>query len=185
MLLRLQSIATLSWGHFDQSMIEVSSIYCRSIYTRVINLHHTCMYLTLLQLIDGTRELLAGFGDCHFVNIMSSWLPFWMIDMIFYKTTAKLAVSTDKLSKYIEDRIEEHRSTFDADHMRDFIDIYLRDRLGEKDFTDRRFVCNVMTFMPDALDTIAYILMWIILYLAHNPGIYFQKNIQPRYLFFK
>ena len=127
-------------------------------------------YFIHLQLIEGTHQLLATFGDCHFVNQLAAWLPYWAIKLFFRKTVRTLAGGIAKLADYIQKQIDKHRNTFDPDNMRDFLDIYIKHRTGEKDFTDHRFACTAMNFLPDAIDTTGYTLLWCLLYLGYNLG---------------
>ena len=123
------------------------------------------------------------FGDCHFVNQLAAWLPYWAIKLFFRKTVRTLAGGIAKLADYIQKQIDKHRNTFDPDNMRDFLDIYInpdnmrdfldiyiKHRTGEKDFTDHRFVCTAVNFLPDAIDTTGYTLLWCLLYLGYNLG---------------
>ena len=82
-------------------------------------------YFIHLQLIEGTHQLLMTFGDCHFVNQLAAWLPYWAIKLFFRKTVRTLAGGIAKLADYIQKQIDKHRNTFDPDNMRDFLDIYI------------------------------------------------------------
>ena len=121
-------------------------------------------------MIEGTHELLATFGDCHYVNQLAAWLPYWAIKLFFPSTVKTLAGGIGKLAAYIQKRIDEYRRTFNPDQMRDFLDIYIKHRSGEKDFTNHKFVCTTMAFMPDAIDTTAYVVLWSLLLLGFDEG---------------
>ncbi len=117
------------------------------------------------------------FSDCHFMNQAATWLPLWAVYVIFYSKAKRLGKGFEKLADYIQNRIDEHRLDLDPNNMRDVLDYYIRDRDGEKDFTKRRFVCTVMNFMPDSIDTNAHTLMWIILFLGYNQGKLLYQSI--------
>ncbi len=101
-----------------------------------------------------------------------SWLKYLMPSEV-----RKIQDLASGLRNYIQEKIVEHRETFDPSEMRDFLDIYIRDRT-EEDFSDKVFVSMSTVFFPDGITTAGDTLMWAILYLAHHPE--FQKLAQEQ-----
>ncbi len=107
-----------------------------------------------------------------FANIPFSWFKYLMP----YKLK-EIQDMASGLRNYIQEKITEHRESFDPSEMRDFLDIYIRDRT-EAEFTDNVFVSTTAGFFPDGIVTAGDMLRWAILYLAHHPEV--QKLAQEQ-----
>ena len=81
---------------------------------------------------------------------------------------------------YVPFQINEHRATLDPKHPRDVIDNYLQERGDDPTLTDRVFASNILILFPDAIDTAAHLLEFIMLYLAHNP--LWQREVGSPYV---
>ncbi len=132
------------------------------------------------RVLQASRDFMASlslsyeltFANASFLNIPLSWLTYLMPGQV-----RKIEDKTSTLRNYIKEKICEHRETFDPSEMRDFLDMYIRDRT-EVEFTDNAFVSTTANFFPDGIVTSGENLYWAILYLAHHPE--FQKLAQQQ-----
>ncbi len=70
---------------------------------------------------------------------------------------------------YIRENIQEHQASFDPNDMRDFMDLYMTRRDRDPEFTEHRFIDSMLSFMPDAVETLGEAMLWVIKYLAAYP----------------
>ena len=97
-----------------------------------------------------------------------SLLPSWLAKIHQRKQFRDFRKASDDLRRYIADEVEEHQKTFDPNHMRDFVDMYLNRADIE---IGKAFYDTVMVFMPDSTDTIAVFMRWIVLYVTLHPEV--------------
>ncbi|XP_033748007.1 cytochrome P450 2U1-like [Pecten maximus] len=77
------------------------------------------------------------------------------------------------LSRYIENQLEEHRSTFDNSNIRDFIDIFLgTEKNGsDSDITTKQMVQVIIDLFNAGTDTTSNTLEWAALYMISFPDV--------------
>jgi len=67
---------------------------------------------------------------------------------------------------YISKTIDEHESTLEPEHPRDFVDIYLNEMKNNKEFSKHDLVLNLMDFLQAGTETSSTTLKWVVLYLT-------------------
>ena len=67
---------------------------------------------------------------------------------------------------YITKTIDEHESTLELEHPRDFVDIYLSEMKNDENFSKHDLVLNLMDFLQAGTETSSTTLKWVVLYLT-------------------
>ncbi|XP_066278836.1 cytochrome P450 2D9-like [Branchiostoma lanceolatum] len=84
-----------------------------------------------------------------------------------------------KIMSFVNQRIEEHRATFDPDSTRDLVDAYLKETqnsAGRSELTDDELAHIAVELMVAGNDASSYALQWGILIMALHPEI--QEKVQ-------
>ena len=80
----------------------------------------------------------------------------------------KLRENVNTLCEFIRQNVQEHRATFDPDHIRDVVDVYLANESpGQEDIVWR----GLFDLFTAGSETTADSLLWTILYLIMHPDI--------------
>ena len=75
----------------------------------------------------------------------------------------------DIQKRYIFKQIEEHEQTYDPEHPRDYIDVYLneiRKNVDTESFTKNDLAISMMDFLHAGTETSSTTLKWIVLFLT-------------------
>ncbi|XP_047100351.1 probable cytochrome P450 304a1 [Schistocerca piceifrons] len=89
---------------------------------------------------------------------------------------------SDKMRRFLEPYIEDHKKTYSDDYMRDFIDSYLRE-IGEREktgepttFTMEQLSLILLDFFFPAASALSATLTWTLIYMVHHPEV--RKRVQ-------
>nr|XP_022302973.1 cytochrome P450 2E1-like [Crassostrea virginica] len=94
----------------------------------------------------------------------------------------KLMKKVNQIFDIICKILDEHRSTFDENNIRDFIDCYLKEQkkkneaYKEHTFSDEQLLSTLVEFFSAGLETTSTAIKWGIVYLMHNQEI--QKRMR-------
>lgn len=88
------------------------------------------------------------------------------------------------LRAYVREKIQEHRETFDADNLRDFIDMYILMTQEEKSesYSEMNIFRTIVDLFTAGSETTATSLLWAFLYLTKYPEIQHQCREEIRKL---
>lgn len=88
------------------------------------------------------------------------------------------------LRAYVREKIQEHRETFDADNLRDFIDMYILMTQEEKSesYSEMNIFRTIVDLFTAGSETTATSLLWVLLYLTKYPEIQHQCREEIRKL---
>ncbi len=121
--------------------------------------------------MDALGEMTNSFYSWTVLEQLEKWLPTWLIKMFYPGTASKVRNGPKKLIQLVQKKIVEHRKTFNPNHKpRDIIDLYLKEKKGDQDFTDYRFACTLIFLMHDAIETTRTELKSCLFLLARHPG---------------
>lgn len=103
----------------------------------------------------------------------------------FDRTPKKAIASFDRIRAYVREFIEEHRSDFDKDNIRDFIDHYLKGSVeakenGREKWTDEHLFQVVVDLFNAGTETTATSLGWLFLYLIKYPEVQIKVQEEIR-----
>ncbi|XP_056000121.1 cytochrome P450 2C11-like [Ostrea edulis] len=83
----------------------------------------------------------------------------------------------DRIHEILNNILDEHRSTFDENNIRDFIDCFLQEQKkhnGSSEnntFTDKQLLVMISEFFAAGMETTSTAIRWGILFLMHNPEV--------------
>ncbi|XP_022302775.2 cytochrome P450 2E1-like [Crassostrea virginica] len=89
----------------------------------------------------------------------------------------KLMKDFDRIFEIMYKILGEHRSTFDENNIRDFIDCYLKEQKNKNEaykehtFSDEQLISTLVEFFSAGMETTSTATQWGILYLMHNQEI--------------
>ncbi|XP_013420531.1 cytochrome P450 2U1 isoform X4 [Lingula anatina] len=133
-------------------------------------------FLDILQTIGKWMENTAKLqGDLNFFPLMGC-LP-WVLKRKKY--TRHL---NKKLHDFFRSHVEEHRATLVPGVTRDFVDTVLHEIGSDKMsstlgyYSDDKFMYQLHSFFPDAVDTAPESMRWLMLYTVYYPET--QKKVQ-------
>ncbi|GAB1609566.1 cytochrome P450 2B4-like, partial [Argonauta hians] len=114
----------------------------------------------------------------YFINTVSAVIPESFLPILRYilwNSPVRNLLKGDKaIRTFIKKKITEHRESFNAEHIRDFIDAYLM-RLEKDSNNDAMSEANIFRTIMDIFlagtDTTAVSLNWAFLYMAKYPDI--------------
>ncbi len=110
-----------------------------------------------------------AFNTAFAFSMIGQYIPYCIIKIIMPGTVKKIQDLIKPAREYIRENIHEHRASFDPNDIRDFMDLYMAGRDGDPEFTEHRFIDSMLSFMPDAVDTLGEAMLWVIKYLAAYP----------------
>ncbi|XP_072045919.1 cytochrome P450 2J5-like [Amphiura filiformis] len=150
----------------------VSNVICSVVFGKQYS-YDDPEFRKLLEIAERHIQLVGAGGAQAFVKVLQ-YLP--------TKTNRELIKNADRMEQFVQKHIDEHRSQFDPDDIRDYTDVYLEEiRLhkerGEvlhlKEDNVRGAVNNVF---GAGVETTSTTLRWAFLYMITHPEI--QKRIQ-------
>lgn len=152
----------------DKIHISISNIICSIVFGERFE-YDDKTFDKFLQLMNQNFSNSALAGVLNFMPFLTK-IPG---DLLSAK---RLKHNIEQIMDFVEDRIQEHRNTFDEDNLRDFIDAYINEmnKCIEKDttsFTEFQFVSTIRDLFIAGTETTATGIKWAILYMLHNPGI--------------
>ena len=113
--------------------------------------------------------MLNSFQSAFTFSFLGQYIPHWILKKIFPATVEKVLSLIRPAREYVGEQIMQHRESFDPNNLRDFMDHYMKERKGDPEFTESRFVDSMLAFMPDAIGTLSSVMLWNIKYLAAHP----------------
>uniref|UniRef100_A0A0L8HJR1 Cytochrome P450 n=1 Tax=Octopus bimaculoides TaxID=37653 RepID=A0A0L8HJR1_OCTBM len=135
------------------------------------------------HIIFGER---TKFGDMEFQKILDdtkfffenvsafvpeNFLPF--LRFLRWKSPVEQLIQNDKgLRNYTKEKIAEHKETFNAENIRDFVDLYLLSLEKEPNsetLSDSNMFRAIIDMFTAGTDTIALYLTWAFLFMAKYP----------------
>ncbi|XP_069129908.1 cytochrome P450 2J6-like [Argopecten irradians] len=148
------------------AQISVSNIICSIAFGERYD-HDEEEFKNLLHMLDQVFVLIAKASVINFFP----FLRFLPGDVTHFKA----AVGTlERIKVYLQDRIDQHRATFDEDNVRDFIDAFLKAELaqGKSDVLCDENLRIILTNLYTAgTETISTTIKWAILFLIHYPDV--------------
>lgn len=140
----------------------------------VANIIHGIVYGNRLEYDDPVFHGLIAKIDQLFKGL-SAFLPENILPALRFLPGSKLDMAMkifNALEVYAKSRIEEHRSTFDPDNIRDFVDLFLKHE-GSEDgaITEENLFRVIIELFNAGTDTTATTVVWAIIHLIKNPEI--------------
>lgn len=142
----------------------------------VINIIYNIIFGQRLEYDDPDFEEIYSIFNFLFKNgsnvLIENFLP-W-VEYIPLKTTAKTLLANDnKLKKYIYQKIQEHRQTFDENNIRDFVDMYLLiiKKESKESFSEQNIFRTIVDIFVAGSETTATTLLWVFLYITKYPDV--------------
>ena len=134
-------------------------------------------FIKLLDDLDAQVEASASAGIVHFVPILANLLPGFK----------ELTLNTSKnISNFIQSIINDHKTNFDRNDLKDYVDVYLNEfnkqsDENEQDFssttlTDQHLLHSVTQLFVAGSETTVTTLRWCFLYMMAYPDI--QSRVQ-------
>ncbi len=99
-------------------------------------------------------------------------LPRWLAKIFARKVIKRMEDTTEALRDFVRKEVDEHMKTLDKDNPRDFIDMYAVSKGKELDMD--HLINNAFIWGDDAINTVSYVLQWIILYVT------LHKDVQTK-----
>ena len=112
--------------------------------------------------------------DFFYLTLVGT-LPLWVSKLVMPGLCRDLPGRVDKLRQFVIGKIKEHEPQHIPGQPRDFIDMYLDER-GTQNINYVQFADNCLAFLPDAIDSLSYSVMWMILCVIKHPHV--QRKIQ-------
>ena len=150
---------------------------CNVICSVLLNTRYTWDTPELNRVVKGCEDFLLATAEGFSLEMLSMYFPVSLMTFIFKSKIKHVANLMVGLRDFLQERIDEHRKTFDAKNIRDFLDMYIRDRNDEK-FNDNAFVSTCSVFCPDAVITLGDTILWALLYLGLHPEL--QREAQKQ-----
>lgn len=153
----------------------------------VMNVIYSIVFGNRMDYNDPEFEKLIGILDYVFKNagmqVAENFLP-WLYYIRWDSPTKRMIKNDKVLRAHAEKKIEEHRETFDANNIRDFIDMYILFTKEEKthSFTDANVFRTIVDLFSAGSDTSAMSLNWAFLYMANYPDVQEQCRKELRNL---
>ncbi|XP_055337267.1 cytochrome P450 2J5-like [Paramacrobiotus metropolitanus] len=95
----------------------------------------------------------------------------------FSFTISKFQARVKQQVTVLQDLVEEHKKSFDPDHLRDYIDAFLAlQQKNSPTFTDGQLIADLTDLFAASIETTATYLRWAILFVIAYPGV--QRKIQ-------
>ena len=129
------------------------------------------------ELFKLTEDFNAQMDGVFLAQLFAPSFPIWFWKIVCRLTLTKTEQAFSDIIKFMVERIEEHRRTLDPQNPRDVLDVYIDRQRSEESSKDSDTVlaCNVIIFLPDAIDTLCKLMNWVILYLTAYPEV--QKRL--------
>ena len=160
------AVETPVWLHSLTSGIATSIIY---------GANYSWDDPQMKELVRLSDEFAIEMEKLAFAQLLSTSFPIWFWRMVCWFTMGKTRKALMDIVKFMKDRIDEHRHTLDAQNPRDVLDVYLIERHGDPDLNDTILAGNMLTVLPDAIDTLGKVMNWVLLYVTSHPEV--QKRL--------
>ena len=134
------------------------------------NLKFNILFLQFQEIAQ--HMFFTAFSHWYFMHTKECWLPSWAIQLFYPAITKAVEESPKKMVQWILQSIEDHRRTFDPDHPRDVMDLYIKHRSEDKNFTDHRFASTMYAYFLDSTGTLGIVLLYTLCVLALHPSKY-------------
>ena len=131
----------------------------------------------LKKFIQITEQFINFLSISQELSFINQFIPTFLLKIVFRNKVRECKDKSDGLRKIISEEINDHRASFDANNIRDFLDTYLREG-KDKTMSESIFANTISIFFPDGVGTTADAINWAILYLTHNPE--YQKMAQKQ-----
>ena len=150
---------------------------CNVICFVLLNTRYTWDNPELNRVVKGCEDFLLATAEGFSLEMLLMYLPLSLMTFVFKSKLKKVTNLTVGLRDFLQQKIDNHRKTFDSKKIRDFLDIYIRDR-NDEDFNENAFVSTCSVFFPDAVITLGDTMLWALLYLGFHPEV--QKEAQKQ-----
>ena len=142
----------------------VSNIICSICFGQRFD-YQDEQFITLLSLFDAAAKSSLLFSAINFFPILSFLTKFG-----YGKHLVNIFTETDK---WIADKVQEHRDTFDGDRINDFVDVFLKEeQTGDKSDLE---VANIVSIIRDLFlagtETTGTTLRWMLLIMLYFPEV--------------
>ncbi|XP_070183745.1 cytochrome P450 2J4-like [Littorina saxatilis] len=88
------------------------------------------------------------------------------------KAQDKVFGRIDKVYEFVKERISDREENFDADVIRDFVDLYHAKRQDDThNLCEKNLICMIMDLFGAGSETTSTSLTWHVLYMLHNPDV--------------
>lgn len=177
----------MSLRHETKKPIDLEPHFAVSISNVICNLlmsvrftRNDPKFIRFNSMIDEGMRLFGKITSVDYIPI-TQYLP------SFQATKTQIASNRDEMFEFYREVIEEHRSSFDRDNIRDLIDFYLLEiELAKENgtehelFNGRDHEQQIMQVMGDlfsaGMETIKTTLLWLIVFMLRNPNA--KKQVQ-------
>ena len=179
----LRALKDLGFG--KQSLEEIINIEVEEIIQNFLSEEEDFLLSTnfnapiinmLWQIVAGHRftpenkegmEILESVTRMFELFVYISVYPLKIMEM-FPKSTnyAEMVNILNTQKNYIIKTIEEHESTIDPEHPRDFVDMYLNEMKNNKNYSKHDLVLDLFDFLQAGTETSSTTLKWVVLYLT-------------------
>ncbi|KAL1450393.1 hypothetical protein WDU94_002764 [Cyamophila willieti] len=153
---------------------SISNVIC-SIVMSVRFKNEDPQFERFMNLIDEGFKLFESMAVVNF-------LPFVKYFPSLRKTKKTLSKNRDEMGEYFQEKIDEHRTTFDSNNIRDVLDSYLfeiekaksenrSDKLFNGMNHDRQMQQIIGDLFSAGMETIKNTLQWGLVYMMHKPDV--------------
>ncbi len=146
----------------------------------LLNTRHSWESEEMKIVLKGNEDIMRGLVESLVLDMAEQFVPFVRFKILkraFPSKVTRITTAKKGMCEFIAKHVMQHRATFDANNMRDFLDYYLRDR-KEEGFTDKKFTDTAAIFFTDGVSTAAELVLWAILYLRHYPKVQAEAQRQ-------
>ncbi|XP_061181536.1 cytochrome P450 2B4-like [Saccostrea echinata] len=159
---------------FDiQSILNssVSNVICSLLFGKRFN-YEDAKFKRLIYLINKV----ASTASASSIRFLFPWLRHFQT-----RRTRTAMESSNAMTAFVTEMVEEHKVNFDENNIKDYIDAYLLEQKQRGNeinttFTDEQLIVSVRDFFAAGTETTSTTLRWALLYLIHYP--HWQKRLQ-------
>ncbi len=111
-----------------------------------------------------------------FMFFKYNMLPLWLGRRIYGREMKYIDNRNSEIFYFMKEKIRKHMEKSDPENPQNVADIYYKAKLKDKPFSFPYLVSTVLLFIPDAIDTSANQINWMLLILAQRPQL--QEELQ-------
>ncbi|VEN45941.1 unnamed protein product [Callosobruchus maculatus] len=152
--------------------VSISNVIC-DVLMSVRFSHTDAKFIRFMNLIDEGFKLFGSLEAALFI-------PFLRHFPGYATTLQKFAKNREEMAKFLQETIDEHKKTFNPEHLRDLLDTYLyeiqkanaegngHDLFGGRDH-DRQMQQIMGDLFSAGMETIKSTLRWAVLFMLYHP----------------
>nr|CAH7768007.1 unnamed protein product [Callosobruchus chinensis] len=152
--------------------VSISNVIC-DVLMSVRFSHTDAKFIRFMNLIDEGFKLFGSLEAALFI-------PFLRHLPGYATTLQKFAKNREEMAKFLQETIDEHKKTFNPEHLRDLLDTYLyeiqkanaegngHDLFGGRDH-DRQMQQIMGDLFSAGMETIKSTLRWAVLFMLYHP----------------